>query len=90
MRGLCLERVVALCVIILFLIPAGATRGQDRPHHLMIGLLVDTSLSQRRALDQGRKVTYTLLDHTMRPDKDKAFLRLFGRAAAVLQPGESR
>ena len=47
-------------------------RENDLP--LTIGLPVDTSLSQRRALDQERKTTYTFLDHTMQPDNDKAFL----------------
>lgn len=135
LRGLWLEKVVALCAIIMLLLPAGATRGQDRPPisveatmvtvdatvrdahgqlvsnltkddfaldedgrpqtityfarendlPLTMGLLVDTSLSQRRALDQERKTSYTFLDHTMRPEKDKAFLIHFDREVELLQ-----
>jgi VWFA-related protein len=58
-------------------------RENDLP--LTIGLLVDTSLSQRRALDQERKTSYTFLDHTMRPEKDKAFLIHFDRKVELLK-----
>jgi VWFA-related protein len=132
---LCSEEVVALCGIIILLLPAAGMRGQDRPPisveativtfdttvrdahgqivsnltrddfaldedgrpqtityfarendlPLTIGLLVDTSLSQRHALDQERKTSYTFLDHTMRPEKDKAFLIHFDREVELLE-----
>jgi hypothetical protein len=44
---------------------------------LTLGLLVDTSLSQRRVLDQERSASRTFVDHVLREDRDKAG----GRAA---------
>jgi hypothetical protein len=41
---------------------------------LRLGLLVDTSLSQRRALDQERRASYAFLDNLLRADKDVAFV----------------
>jgi hypothetical protein len=38
---------------------------------LTLGLLVDTSLSQRRVLDQERAASRTFLDQVLRVDKDK-------------------
>src|ERR1039458_5071726 len=42
---------------------------------LTLGLLVDTSLSQRNVLGQERSASYSFLDHVLREDedKDKAF-----------------
>src|SRR5580700_10943996 len=47
-------------------------RESDLP--LTLGLLVDTSLSQRRVLNQERSASYTFFDRALRPEKDKAFL----------------
>src|SRR5437660_371932 len=44
------------------------SRDTDLP--LTLGLLVDTSLSQLRVLDQERSASYTFLDQMMRPEKD--------------------
>lgn len=41
---------------------------------LTLGLLVDTSLSQRRVLDQERSASSSFLDQMLRPEKDQAFL----------------
>jgi VWFA-related protein len=51
---------------------------------LTLGLLVDTSLSQREVLDDERKASYTFLDHMLR-DRDKAFLIHFDREVELLQ-----
>ncbi len=64
-------------------------RESDLP--LTLGLLVDTSLSQRRVLDQERSASYTFLDHMLREDKDKAFLIHFDREVELLRdPTSSR
>ena len=52
---------------------------------LRLGLLVDTSLSQRRVLDQERTASYSFLDHLLRPDKDLAFVLHFDRDVELLQ-----
>lgn len=52
---------------------------------LTMGLLVDTSLSQRRLIDSERDASYTFLDHMLREDKDKAFLIHFDREVELLQ-----
>lgn len=59
------------------------TRESDLP--LTLGLLVDTSLSQRRVLDQERSASHGFLDQMMRADKDKGVhhpLRPRSRTAA--------
>ena len=48
------------------------TRETDLP--LRLGLLVDTSLSQRRVLEEERTASYSFLDHLLRVDKDLAFV----------------
>ncbi|HXQ26339.1 MAG TPA: VWA domain-containing protein [Candidatus Acidoferrales bacterium] len=58
-------------------------RESDLP--LTLGLLVDTSLSQRRVLESERSASYTFLDHMLREDKDKAFLIHFDREVELLQ-----
>ena len=58
-------------------------RETDLP--LTLGLLVDTSLSQRRVLDSERSASYTFLDHMLREDRDKAFLIHFDREVELLQ-----
>ena len=52
---------------------------------LTLGLLVDTSLSQRRVLDQERAASRTFLERVLRPDKDKAFVIQFDREVTLLQ-----
>jgi len=52
---------------------------------LRLGLLVDTSLSQRKVLDQERTASYSFLDHLLRPEKDLAFVIHFDRDVELLQ-----
>jgi VWFA-related protein len=47
---------------------------QESSLPLTLGLLVDTSMSQRRVLRQERTASSSFLDQMLRPDKDKAFL----------------
>jgi VWFA-related protein len=51
---------------------------------LTLGLLVDTSESQRRVLDDERTASYSFLDHVLRED-DKAFVIHFDREVELLQ-----
>jgi VWFA-related protein len=57
-------------------------RDTDLP--LKLGLLVDTSLSQRDSLDQERKASKTFLDQVLR-DTDSAFVIHFDREIELLQ-----
>jgi len=52
---------------------------------LTLGLLVDTSLSQRRVLDRERNASREFLQHVMREEKDKAFVIHFDREVELLQ-----
>jgi VWFA-related protein len=52
---------------------------------LILGLLVDTSMSQRRVLDQERSASHSFLDQMVREDKDKAFIIHFDREVELLQ-----
>ena len=52
---------------------------------LRLGLLVDTSLSQRRLIEQERSASYSFLDHLLREDKDLAFVIHFDREVELLQ-----
>ena len=52
---------------------------------LTLGLLVDTSMSQRRLIDQERTASYAFLDDVMRVDKDKAFVIHFDSEIELLQ-----
>jgi VWFA-related protein len=52
---------------------------------LTLGLLVDTSMSQRRVLEQERSASYGFLNDLMRPDKDKAFIIHFDWDIELLQ-----
>ncbi|MGA2484269.1 MAG: VWA domain-containing protein [Candidatus Acidiferrales bacterium] len=52
---------------------------------LRVGLLVDTSWSQRRVLEQERSASYSFLDHLLREDKDLAFVIHFDREVELLQ-----
>ena len=58
---------------------------QDSNLPLSLGLLVDTSLSQRRVLDQERNASHAFLDHALREDKDKAFVIQFDYEVDLLQ-----
>ena len=60
------------------------TKVTDMP--LTLGLLVDTSASQRRVLEQERIASYSFLNNLMRPDdKDKAFVIHFDWEVELLQ-----
>ena len=59
------------------------TRETDLP--LTLSLLVDTSMSQRRVLDQERSASATFLDQVLRPTKDVAFVIHFDREVELLQ-----
>lgn len=52
---------------------------------LTLGLLVDTSGSERRMLGTERDASYTFFQQVLRPDKDKAFLIHFDREVELLQ-----
>jgi VWFA-related protein len=52
---------------------------------LTLGLLVDTSMSQRRVIDQERTASYGFLNDLMRPEKDKAFVIHFDWEIELLQ-----
>jgi len=52
---------------------------------LRLGLLIDTSLSQRKVLDQERTASYSFLDKLLRQDKDLAFVIHFDREVELLQ-----
>ena len=52
---------------------------------LTLGLLVDTSLSQRRVLGEERDASATFLDQVLRVDKDQAFIIHFDRDVELLQ-----
>jgi VWFA-related protein len=58
------------------------SRESDLP--LTLGLLVDTSLSQRRVLEQERSASYSFLDKVLRV-KDAAFVIHFDHEAELLQ-----
>jgi VWFA-related protein len=59
------------------------THESDLP--LTLGLLVDTSLSQRRVLDQERSASYRFLDQMLRESKDTAFVIHFDFEVELLQ-----
>jgi VWFA-related protein len=52
---------------------------------LTLGLLVDTSMSQRRVLGQERTASYSFLDRVLREDKDQAFVIHFDHEVELLQ-----
>src|SRR5579863_4985777 len=58
-------------------------RMSDLP--LRLGLMVDTSMSQRRVLGEERDASYGFLDHLLRVDKDRAFVIHFDREVELLQ-----
>src|SRR5882724_6293972 len=52
---------------------------------LTLGLLVDTSLSQRRVLEQERSASRSFVTRVLREDKDMAFVIHFDREVELLQ-----
>ncbi len=52
---------------------------------LTLGLLVDTSMSERRLIGQERTASGVFLDQVLREDKDKGFLIHFDREVELLQ-----
>ena len=58
-------------------------RDTDLP--LTLGLMVDTSGSQRHVLDAERSASYRFLDQVVRPEKDRVFLLQFDSAIQVRQ-----
>lgn len=52
---------------------------------LTLGLLVDTSMSQRNVLGQERDASEKFLSDMLRPDRDKAFVIHFDRDVELLQ-----
>jgi VWFA-related protein len=58
---------------------------KDTDLPLTLGLLVDTSMSQRRLIDQERTASYGFLNDLMRVDKDKAFVIHFDFEIELLQ-----
>jgi VWFA-related protein len=59
------------------------SRETDLP--LTLGLMVDTSGSQRRVLDKEKTATSSFISQVMREDKDKAFLIKFDAEAEEMQ-----
>ncbi len=60
------------------------SRESDLP--LTVGLLVDTSLSQTRVLEDERTASYRFLDQVLRQDKDQAAIVQFDQAVLIRQP----
>jgi VWFA-related protein len=58
---------------------------QDANLPLTLGVLVDTSLSQRNVLDQERSASKSFLDQMLTAASDKAFLIHFDREVELLQ-----
>ena len=59
--------------------------GHETNLSLTLGLLVDTSLSQRNVLGQERSASTRFLDQVLREKKDQAFLIHFDREVELLQ-----
>lgn len=58
---------------------------QESDLPLTLGLLIDTSLSQRNVLDQEKDASFTFLDQVLRPEKDKTFVIHFDHETELLQ-----
>ncbi|MGA7852111.1 MAG: VWA domain-containing protein [Candidatus Acidiferrales bacterium] len=58
---------------------------QESNQPLTLGLLVDTSMSQRRVLDQEKNASHTFIEQVLRDDKDKAFVIHFDYEVELLQ-----
>ena len=59
------------------------SRQSDLP--LILGLLVDTSLSQRRVLEDEKSASHTFVSHVLREDRDRTFLIHFDHDTELLQ-----
>jgi VWFA-related protein len=59
------------------------SRESDLP--LTLGLLVDTSMSQRRVLAQEKAASFRFLDKVLRADKDRTFVIHFDHETELLQ-----
>lgn len=59
------------------------TQSSDLP--LTLGLLIDTSGSERRNISTERDASYKFLEAVLRPEKDKAFIIHFDREVELLQ-----
>jgi VWFA-related protein len=59
------------------------SRETDLP--LTLGLMVDTSMSQQRVLEQERSACFHFLDQVLRPAKDKVFIIQFDMAVMMRQ-----
>jgi VWFA-related protein len=60
------------------------SRESDLP--LTLGLMVDTSMSQRRVLDAERGASFRFLDQVLRENKDQVFIMQFDMAVQLKQP----
>lgn len=60
------------------------SRDSDLP--LTIGLLVDTSMSQAKVLQNERSASFQFVDQVLRPGKDKVFVTQFDMAVLTRQP----
>ena len=58
---------------------------QESDLPLTLGIVVDTSPSQRRVLEEERSASYKFLDQVLREDKDKAFVLHFEGEVELLQ-----
>ncbi len=52
---------------------------------LTLGLMVDTSMSQRRVLDAERSASFRFLDQVLRDDKDQVFISQFDMSVMIKQ-----
>jgi len=53
---------------------------------LTLGLLIDTSMSQRRLIESERAASFRFIDRVLREDKDQVFLMQFDLGSFVRQP----
>jgi len=53
---------------------------------LTLGLLIDTSMSQRRLMESERAASFRFIDRVLREDRDQVFLMQFDLASFVRQP----
>ena len=58
---------------------------QETDLPLTLGLLIDTSLSQRNVLGEEKDASYAFLDQVLRPEKDLTFLIHFDHDTELLQ-----
>jgi len=58
---------------------------QESDLPLTIGLLVDTSTSQKGVLDQERRASNSFLDEVLREDKDQAFVAYFDKHVGIAE-----